>query len=100
MLLGSNEWSTAPAYGTNNLRWVYAWTAPLSAADLGSFAAVDPWTTNTAGYGPYIIDAYSDSEYTGADIALWHTISVWQGDSPTSPTPYGVYTGSEVVPWP
>jgi hypothetical protein len=60
------------------------------------FSIVAPMDTKTAGYGAYIIDAYSDNEYTGDDIVLWHTISVWQG---TVDTPYGVYTGSEVIPW-
>ncbi len=59
--------------------------------------------TNTSGYGPYIIDAYSDDSYPGegprGDIVLWHTVSVWNGKAPPDNTPYGVYTGKEVIPW-
>lgn len=110
ILLGSNDWSflslkTDPRY--NNLRLVYAWRAPLTspwAGDYGTeeYPDLGPVTTNTAGYGPYIIDAFSDSTYPGSDptgqnVTLWHTISVWQG--PGSGTPYGTYTGSEAIPW-
>ena len=57
--------------------------------------------TATSGSGTIgtIIDAFSDSEYTGGDVTLWHTISVWQGDYPPTVTPYGVYSGSEGIPW-
>jgi len=87
----------------NNSGNVFAWKAPLSAPWGGDFAIdpLDPYPTLTFGYGPYIIDAFSDDTYPGTgpggDVVLWHTISVWQG--PNSDTPYGVYTGKEVIPW-
>ena len=79
--------------------WVLAWKAPLDRPwdPHGDFAFLTPADTKTYGYGPYIIDAYSDKKYTGDDITLWHTISVWDG---SINTPYGVYTGSEVISWP
>jgi hypothetical protein len=100
ILLGSNDWSTQPDYG-NNLRWIYAWSMSLREPWGEDFVNTPPHTTKTAGYGPYIIDEFSDATYPGSDptgqsITLWHTISVWQG---TVDTPYGVYTGSEVIPW-
>jgi hypothetical protein len=98
VLLGTRWWVPYDPLG-QNLFWVYAWKAPLAEPWGGDyFPVVSPTTTRTAGYGAYIIDAYSDSEYTGEDIVLWHTVSVWQG--PLSNTPYGVYTGSEIIPWP
>ena len=81
----------------NNAGAVLSWKAPLSAPWGYDFDHLAPSLTKTKGYGPYIIDAYSDSEYTGNPITLWHTISVWDG---TTNTPYGVYTGSEVISWP
>jgi hypothetical protein len=100
VLLGNNWRDPDPAHPGQNLHWVYAWKAPLAEPWGGDyFPIVAPMDTKTAGYGAYIIDAYSDSVFTGDDIVLWHTISVWQGDDPTNPTPYGVYTGSEVIPW-
>ena len=85
--------------------WVLAWEAPLAEPWGGDFLAVVPpfgHETNTYGYGPYIIDGFGDTTFPGASgdtesITLWHTISVWQG--PGSNSPYGVYTGSEVIPW-
>jgi hypothetical protein len=110
ILLGNNDWSflTLPEdQEYNDLRMVYAWRAPLVTPWAGDFwneaapePGPNPLVTETAGYGPYIIDEFSDDTYPGlgpdGDIVLWHTISVWQG---TVTTPYGVYTGSEVIPW-
>ena len=93
---GNGRWEEDPDYPDSNLHWYYAWRAPLSHPQSGDFASLTPLTTNTAGYGAYIIDAFSDSEYTGEDIVLWHTISVGQG---TVDTPYGVYSGSEAISW-
>ena len=50
---------------------------------------------------PTIIDGLGDTTIPNANgdtdnVTLWHTISVWNG---TNQTPYGVYTGSEVVTW-
>jgi hypothetical protein len=93
------HWIKDPDYPDNYLRWLYAWKAPLAEPWAGDFFPdVSPMEMKTAGYGAYILDAYSDSVYTGADIVLWHTVSVYQG--PLLNAPYGVYTGSEVIPWP
>ena len=95
VLLGNNDWS----------QWVYAWKAPLSEPWAGDIVAGNPHTTNTSGYGPYIIDSFSDYSFPGSgpggDIVLWHTTSVWNGTPQNDPnhTPYGVYTGQEVIPW-
>jgi hypothetical protein len=66
---------------------------------IGDFSAGTPAETKTSGYGPYIIDAYSDDSYPGSgprgDVVLWHTTSVGGGSRP-----YGVYSGVEIVPWP
>jgi hypothetical protein len=104
VLLGNNDWSLDPTFPDNSLYWVYYWKVPLAepwGGDLTA-SALNPTETRTAGYGPYIIGEYSDGEYPGTgpsgDMVLWHTISVWQG--PSSQTPYGVYTGDEVIPWP
>ncbi|MCK9459224.1 MAG: hypothetical protein M0R80_06260 [Proteobacteria bacterium] len=99
VLLGNGWWDpdTDPSYVDNRLHWYFAWKAPLSNPGDGDFAGLTPTTTKTAGYGAYIIDAFSDSQYTGSDPVLWHTISVSDG---TLDTPYGVYTGSETIPWP
>jgi hypothetical protein len=89
-LLNNNPWSEMVQY------WKVLRNAPW-AGDLGD---VSPTPTATKGYGPYIIDAFSDATAPGSGpnqgIVLWHTISVWDG---TSATPYGVYSGSEVIPW-
>jgi hypothetical protein len=90
VLLSNNDWN----------EWVYFWRAPLYEPWSGMIEAVDPGETLTKGYGPYIIDAYSDDEYPGTgpdgDVVLWHTISVWDG---TVFRPYGVYTGEETIQW-
>jgi hypothetical protein len=87
----------------NNSVVVLSWKAPLSAPWGGDFASLSPSYQKTYGYGPYIIDGLGDTTYPGSgpngDIVLWHTISVWQGDNPPTRTPYGVYTGSEVISW-
>jgi hypothetical protein len=100
VLFGNGNWMKDPEYPDNYLRWLYAWKAPLAEPWAGDFFPnVSPMEMKTAGYGAYIIDAYGDSVYTGSDIVLWHTVSVYKGDDPANPTPYGVYTGSEVIPW-
>ncbi|MCK9460977.1 MAG: hypothetical protein M0R80_15180 [Proteobacteria bacterium] len=101
-LIRSDDPTVAPQVVllNNNEGNVFAWKAPLSAPWGGDFAALDPDPTLTFGYGPYIIDAFSDDTYPGngpdGGVVLWHTISVWNG---TEQTPYGVYTGKEVIPW-
>jgi hypothetical protein len=95
VLLNGNPWSP----------WVLYWKAPLYEPWGGDFGAGTPAETKTSGYGPYIIDSYSDDSYPGSgsagEIVLWHTISVWNGLLSPDPdrTPYGVYTGKEVIPW-
>ncbi|MFO8073387.1 MAG: hypothetical protein R6V85_16095 [Polyangia bacterium] len=87
VLLLNNSWSS---------NWVLYWWIPLDTPDRGDlhFANLNPNQTNTSGYGPYIIDAYSDDIYDGGgSVNIWHTVSVWGYG------PYGVYTGEEDIPW-
>jgi len=72
---------------------VLARTAGLSMPWLLSSSA----STNTDGYGPYIIDRYTQHDGLTGNIGLYHTVSVWHGGLFT---PYGVYTGYEEITWP
>ena len=81
---------------------VYLRTAnPLTPWDLSA-----PKNTGNAGYGPYIMDEFTDvvpsmcdggklPDFPGYDVSLWHTVSSWHG--PFLPGAYGVYTTSSQV---
>jgi hypothetical protein len=69
------------------------------------FPLLSPWSpdpnsatdTLTSGYGPCIIDTYSDDTYPGSgpngEVVLYHLISTWGFG------PYGVYSGKEIIEW-
>ncbi|MFO8071118.1 MAG: hypothetical protein R6V85_04510, partial [Polyangia bacterium] len=88
------SYSALDNQGNPSSPWNYYWKAPLHEPWGHDFSTPSPHDTNTSGYGPYIIDAYSGDTYpgdAGGDIELWHTISVWGAG------PYGVYSGKEVI---
>jgi hypothetical protein len=70
-------------------------TAPLSEPWNWS----DPTDTDARGYGPYIIDRYTEYDSSAGVLTVWHVLSVWLGDDPDD-TPYGVYTTSTSMLWP
>jgi hypothetical protein len=69
------------------------------------FSIKTPWMSDhpvphemeTWGYGPYIIDRYSDHSWTAGSgqegPQFYHLISTWGAG------PYGVYSGEEIIPW-
>jgi hypothetical protein len=108
---------------------VGVWNNPFLADPTGAFSVFDyswrygrvylrtanpnaPWdlsapmNTGNAGYGPYIIDEFTDvvpsmcdggklPDLPGYDVSLWHTVSSWHG--PFLPGAYGVYTTNSQV---
>jgi hypothetical protein len=56
----------------------------------------DPIGTGRDGYGPYIIDKFTEYDAPTDTLNVWHVLSIWKG----SPTPYGVYTTFSQIPWP
>lgn len=63
----------------------------------------EPEPANTNGYGPYIIEEFTNYDAENQSLELWHVVSHWKGGiSNGIPFPdYGVYTNSIVIsPWP
>jgi len=59
-----------------------------------------PTTLDAHGYGPYIIDEFTNFSESNATLELWFTTSKWDGTYPNY-TNYGIYTDhAEISPWP
>jgi hypothetical protein len=87
--------SNPPGPDTGDNAWRFSIKTPWIADD------TQPHNLQTTGYGPYIIGRYSDNEWDNeagrVGPKFYHLISTWWGHN--GPTPYGVFSGEEEVPW-
>jgi hypothetical protein len=82
--------------------WSFSIKTPWKADQADDTEPPQPHKLETKGYGPYIIDRYSDKEWSPdsgmVGPKFYHLISTWHG-AIINDAPYGVYSGSEIVPW-
>lgn len=93
----TGDWKALKSHFRNTP--IFVRTASLDTPHLWSA----PEPTGVSGYGPYIIDRFTDWDEEAGELSLWHVVSMWRGP-PMSDfqriSQYGVATTEVRIPWP